>query len=318
MVQAAELLLHGYQRQDGAITLYQNGDRIDPYFASKALLIAHATGLDVQRSATAWIEWAIRQQRSDGLFYRICIKNDAYHDCEPADADDAMLAVWIELLTTFSPTSRMPGHWQHSMRKAYLFLTTSLYDRQRKIFLISRSQSVGLFMDNTEVYSALRSLSNYYSRLGDKGRVEHIARQSNALHHNIILQFWLPTEKKFLVSTQHFEQHGFYPDQTAQITPLLADFETPTKNDQQLYVDWMTENKKAWFAQAANDYPWGLIAVVAAKRDDWAMVSCWLSHASAFRQGVRWNVLEEAVFKALISRQEVPVETEKSTNCASE
>ncbi|MBI3772784.1 MAG: hypothetical protein HY272_08820 [Gammaproteobacteria bacterium] len=318
MVRASELLLPGYQRQDGAITLHLNGDRIDPYFASKALLMSYATGLDVQRSATAWIEWAIQQQHSDGLFYRICLENNAYHDCGPADADDAMLAVWVELLTTVAPASGMSSHWQQSMQKAYRYLTTVLYDRQKKIFWISTAQRVGLFMDNTEVYSALRSLSNYYSRLGDKERAGAIMRKSDVLHQNIILQFWLPIEKKFRASMQQYENHGFYPDQTAQIIPLLADFKTPLNNDQRLYSDWMTENKKAWHEQATNDYPWGLIAVAAAKRDDWATVSCWLSHASAFRHGERWNVLEEAVFQGLMSRPEVPGEPEKLINCTSE
>lgn len=316
--QAAELLLPGYQRQDGAITLHLNGDRIDPYFASKALLVAHTIGLDVQRSAIAWIEWEIKQQDKDGLFHRVCLNNDAYRVCEPADADDAMLAVWIELLTTFSPASGMPDHWQKSLRKAYTYLTTVLYDRKKKIFLISRSQRVGLFMDNTEVYSALRSLSNYYLGLGDKGRADHIALQTKTLYQHIILQFWMPTEKKFRASLQDYEIHGFYPDETAQIVPLLANFKVPSKNDKQLYSDWLVENRKAWFDQAMHDYPWGLIAVASAQLDDWVTVSCWLSHASAFRHGERWNVLEEAVFQGLISRVEMLSKPEKSINCTSE
>lgn len=314
-VQSTELQLVGYQRQDGAILLHRDGGRVDPYFSSKALLVAGAEGLDIRQTARAWIDWAITQQHGDGRFARICAKDNTYYDCEPADADDAMLAVWIELLTTVSRGAEMPRHWQRSLHNAYSYLMTILHDRQTGLFWISRTQRVSLFMDNMEIYTALRSMADYYLHFGDKDRAQRVGQQAEDLRKRIIERFWLPAENRFRASTQDYDAHGFYPDETAQIVPLLMDFEMPNGNDSNHYAEWMQRNRQAWFEHAATDYPWGLVAIVAAKQHDWQTVSCWLFHAGTYRYGHQWNILEEAVFQGLTARREAMFGAEKNTGC---
>eukprot|EP00952_Eustigmatos_sp_NYUAD-ZCMA_P001332 5991-Eustigmatos_ZCMA.PRE.1 len=95
---AVELHMPGYQRPDGAITTYLSGDSIDPYFATKALLVAQDAGLDNAAAARRWINWLLPQQLADGRFERYCLKGERFLPCRPADADDALLATWMELL----------------------------------------------------------------------------------------------------------------------------------------------------------------------------------------------------------------------------
>src|ERR1700690_339553 len=60
------------QSPDGAITLNSGGNYVEPYFATKALIVAQDGGLDVHKAAEAWIGWALPRQRPDGLFRRFC------------------------------------------------------------------------------------------------------------------------------------------------------------------------------------------------------------------------------------------------------
>jgi hypothetical protein len=64
----------------------------------------------------------------------------------------------------------------------------------------------------------------------------------------------------------------------------------------------MRAHRKQWLEQTGSDYPWGLIAIAAAEMGDTATVLCWASRAAPFRHGVRWNVLEEAVYRAVETR----------------
>ncbi len=313
---AVEFVMPGYQRPDGAITVLFNGNLIDPYFATKALLTAQQAGMQTDRAAHDWIEWAISHQQEDGLFSRICINGAEYRRCATADADDAMLAVWIELLISISPAREMPRHWQRSLLKAHSYLKSSLYDRGQKIFLISTTNRVGLLMDNLEVYRALKSLGHYYSVLGDTGRAELLARQVNELRAGIMLQFWQPTLFQFRPSTQTLADSSFYPDHIAQLMPLLTGFDVPILRSSELYSSWMEMHKKAWFDQVSDDYPWGLIALVAAEVGDWRRVGCWLTHATPFRHGKHWNVLEEAVFQGLLSNPAARAKMGPANDCS--
>jgi len=74
----------------------RHGDSVDPYFAAKALLAAQEAGLDVRKAAKDWIRWVLPFQRPDGGFDRFCLKEKGFLPCNPADADDATAAVWID------------------------------------------------------------------------------------------------------------------------------------------------------------------------------------------------------------------------------
>ena len=77
-----------FQQPDGAVALNPGGNYVEPYFATKALIVAQDGGLDVRRVALAWIEWNLSRQRSNGLFRRFCRVKQEWQDCAPADADE--------------------------------------------------------------------------------------------------------------------------------------------------------------------------------------------------------------------------------------
>lgn len=297
---AAELELPGYQRNDGTITVHFNGAVIDPYFAAKALLAAKDAGLDIRRAGVAWIEWALQHQRPDGRFDRFCAKGKGYDACATADADDAMLAVWIELLTKLTPSAGMPSTWKNSLRRADRYLAR-LYDKNTGIYLISKTMRVGLLMDNVEVYSSKKVMSQFYSDSGDTARAKIDAGEAEKLHKNIVRVFWQPDLESFRVSTQRHTKPGFYPDQVAQLFPILADMPTPRDNTA-IYTSWMKANRETWLQRTDIDYPWGLIALTADKMGDRDTAACWLAHARPLRYGQRWNVLEEALYQAFDAR----------------
>lgn len=61
-----------FQRAGGALTLNPGGNYVEPYFATKALIVAQDGGLDVHDVALAWIQWYLPRQRRNGLFGRHC------------------------------------------------------------------------------------------------------------------------------------------------------------------------------------------------------------------------------------------------------
>lgn len=298
---ATELALTGYQRENGAITVHFEGDRIDPYFATKALLAAHDRGLDVRQAATAWIGWGLRHQRADGRFDRFCIKDNRDIACAPADADDAMLAVWIELLVKLAASKGMPPAWMVSMRRAHDTLE-GLRDKSSGVYFISKALPVGLLMDNIEVHGALMAAQRFYSQAGDVGNTQKLAQRSKALQENILRVFWQPLTQRFLVSTQQHTTPGFYPDEVAQLFHIANGLTWPQVNDAAMYKKWMSLTRHLWFEHAATDYPWGLITVAADKMGDRVTVGCWLAHARPLRHGQHWNILEEAIYQALDAR----------------
>ena len=56
-----------FQAPDGALTLNPGGNYVEPYFATKALIVAQDGGLDVREAAEAWIGWALPRQRPEWL-----------------------------------------------------------------------------------------------------------------------------------------------------------------------------------------------------------------------------------------------------------
>lgn len=298
--QAPELVLGGYQRADGAITLYHHGDRVDPYFAGMALLAGDAAGMDVRRAATAWIEWALKVQRADGRFDRYCLAGGAWRACDVADADDSALAVWIELLVKLAPAAGMPTAWAASMERALAYLER-LIEPKRGTFVISEDLPVGLFMDNTEVYRAYQAVGGYHRARGNARAARQWQQKSEALRAAIWREFWMPAQGRYRVSLQPGTHDGFYPEVVAQLYPILAGMPEP-RDSARAYRDWMARHESAWQLQADTDFPWGLVALVAWRQGDEPRVRCWLQRAAPYRYSPRWNAVEEAVFASLLAR----------------
>ena len=288
-----------YLRPDGAIMTLTSGELVDPYFPTKALLIAHDSGMDVSKLATQWINWMIARQEPSGLFSRYCFKQGetTYTSCAVADADDSMMAMWVELLYRMSPRGGMPAAWRESADKAEYILNT-LYNPQATVFMISKANQVGLLMDNLEIYSAFKRIEREAVRQSEGKKSIEYRGKAAQLAIGILGQFWDPAKKRFIASTQKRTVDEFYPDKVVQMMPLMSGFELPKPlSESRFYSDWMKQHRKEWFSLIGKEYPWGLLAVLAVERKDYAVAGCWLKQSEPSRHSKTWNVMDEAAFQ---------------------
>lgn len=293
-----------FQRPDGAMTLNAGGDYVEPYFATKALIVAQDGGLDVHQQALAWIQWALPRQRANGLFRRFCRSKGEWRDCAPADADDSMLALWMQLLYRMSPAQGMPAAWQRSVNLSGEQLE-KLYNRRLGVYHVSRRNHVALFMDNVEVYAALKDVARQQARLGDSDTAIVTDTRADKLGSAIDRIFWDRHQKRFHPSMQK-DRPAFYPDDLAQIYPWLAGMNVPGEDAYQAWEQWKHEFGSAWIERRYDIHPWGLVALAAEKVGDSNSAACWTEHADSLRGSTEWNVLEEAVWQALRARLAQP------------
>lgn len=293
-----------FQHPDGAITLNCNGTYVEPYFATKALIVAQDGGLDIRQSALAWITWALPRQRADGLFRRFCHDNGQWRDCAPADADDSMLALWMQLLYRMSPASGMPPEWRRSVGLSAGQLE-KLYNHRLGVYHISRRNHVALFMDNIEVYSALADIAQEQLRLGDSNSAQGTNVRAEKLKSAIDRIFWDRREKRFHPSMQK-DRPAFYPDDVAQVYPWLANMNAPGEDSRRAWDQWKRAFGAGWIERRYDTHPWGLVALAAEKVGDSRTAACWTSHSDPLRAGDSWNVLEEAVWQSLHARFDQP------------
>jgi|HubBroStandDraft_4_1064222.scaffolds.fasta_scaffold00964_8 hypothetical protein len=298
-----------FQAGDGAITLTQGGNYVEPYFATKALIVAQDGGLDIHEAAQVWIDWALPRQRPDGLFRRFCraatnpnanINTDfAWRDCAPADADDSMLALWMQLLYRMAPSAGMPAEWQRSITLAAKQLA-KLRNGRLGVYHISRLNHVALFMDNIEVYAALKDVARGQSRLNDPAAAATDAR-ADQLDTAIQHIFWDRHTGRFRPSMQK-SRPAFYPDVVAQVYPWLVDVSGPGQDPRQAWRQWRRRFGAGWIERRYDTNPWGLVALAAEKLGDTKSAACWTSRSDSLRGGSSWNVLEEAVWQSLRAR----------------
>ena len=291
-----------FQEADGAIPIIHNDDRVDAYFAIKALLTARDAGLDIKKPGTKFVEWLLPRQKADGRFERYLRQHGAvglaaWKANDIADADDALLAMWVELLYTLAPESGLPVEWRESAMRAGAHLT-SLRDR-RGIYYIARDNRVGLFMDNSEIYSSFVSIARDQTRLGHTKAAAQTTALARQLAVDIQKVFWDGKHSRFLVSTQIIPESKFYPDATAQVFPMLTGLETPAAANAQVFDKWLSHHGSDWLSMKYDEYPWGLVAFAAWKMGDHNTALAWQNKNRALRHGSRWTVVEEAVFQGL-------------------
>lgn len=291
---APPLNLEGYTDESGAITVLHHGDSADPYFAMQALLLAHENGLDISLPAEKFVNWLVASQKPDGTFDRFCRgATKKWAACKTADADDALLAIWMKLLETMPAKLARNTAWRKSHQISRSALE-HLFQPSRGIYMVSPVVLHGLFMDNLEVWTLMVHLKPPQQRV-----------ESDKLARAIHATFWDATNKRFMVSTQ-LEQRpqpaAFYPDQVAQIFPLLVDFPLLPEDARPYYRAWMAAHRAQWLMQGQADYPWGLIAVLALRQNDRASAGCWLRQATPLRHSARWSVTDEASYQILLSR----------------
>jgi hypothetical protein len=288
-----ELNLNGYMDEAGVVTVLHSGDSVDPYFAIQALLLAHENGMNVMEQAKIFANWLVARQKPDGTFDRYCrAKNNTWVACKTADADDALLAIWMKLLET------MPSHMKQNpqLMKSYVASKASLdhlFQPSRGIYMVSPVYLHGLLMDNLEVWS----LKTHIQSL----RQEEADQLAQAIHNT----FWDSVNKKYLVSTQleqRTQKPAFYPDHVAQIYPQLMGFTKLPIDANNYYINWMKTHRADWLRQGEKDYPWGLIAVLALRQNDMTSARCWLRQSTPLRHSNRWAVTDETAYQILLSK----------------
>lgn len=299
------LELDGYTDGNGAITVLHGGDSADPYFAMQALLLAYDNGMDISVPAEKFANWLVPRQKPDGTFDRFCRGADKnWASCKAADADDSLLAIWIKLLETMPAKLSKNPVWM----KSYVTSKTSLdhlFQPSRGIYMVSPLVLHGLFMDNLEVWSLK-------AHLKQPKQLDEANQLAQAIHDN----FWDPVNKRFLVSTQleqRSQKPAFYPDDVAQVFPLLVDFPLLPTDAKPYYRNWMSKHRADWLSQGKADYPWGLLAVLALRQDDKASARCWLREAAPLRHASRWAITDETSLQILLSKGLTPAA--KDDNC---
>ena len=290
---------NGYQFSDGAISLHHRGDYIEPYFATKALILAQEAGLDVRGPAERWIQWLLPRQEKNGSFGRYCRKGGGdWKLCAPADADDSMLALWLQLFYTNAPASGIPVEWQASVRRGEAGLA-QLRNGRLGVYHISRKNHVALFMDNVEVYAALVDIARAQETFGERQQAQSTYKEAEKLDLAIQRVFWNKHAEWFRPSIQR-SRPEFYPDVVAQVYPWLADMpmtsDVPTR---EVWIRWKNRFSSQWLDKKSDPHPWGLVAMAALKFGDEASAACWLSRSEPLRFSPNWNVLEESAFQAV-------------------
>lgn len=297
---AASFYTATLQSPDGAVALNPGGDYVEPYFATKALIVAQDGGLDVHQAALAWIRWTLPRQRPNGLFRRFCrASSGEWRDCAPADADDSMLALWMQLLYRMAPATGMPPAWQRSVSLSARQLE-KLHNRRLGVYHISSRNHVALLMDNVEVYAALKDVAGAQLRLHDPGATATGAR-ADQLEAAIQRIFWDRHGRRFRSSMQK-TRPAFYPDAVAQVYPWLAEVSGPGQDPRQAWERWKRTFGAAWITRRFDTHPWGLVALAADQLGDLNSAACWTSQSDSLRGSSSWNVLEEAVWQSLRAR----------------
>ena len=255
----------------------------------------------MQEIGQRWIKWLLPFQQINGLFNRYCKQaNGEWTSCKEADADDALLAMWIEFVYTMSPQTGIPLELQGSIKKAWYQLD-QLLDQKYGIYHISKDKQVGLLMDNVEIESAFRAIAKEQRRLNDIAGAIVSLRKARLLRGNIERTFRPIKSEPYKVSTQNIpiSENRFYPQALAQIFPLLHLMGNDQRASRKAFDEWLEFYGAEWLSLTKDHYPWGLVAITARQLDDCKTAQHWLNRSMHLRHSERWNVLEEAALQSI-------------------
>jgi len=293
---------------EGAMTVFANGDYVEPYVAIEALLVAHRLGVDVQEPAAALANWLLPYQQANGPFPRICKSGaDAgttrWVACGPSDADDSLAVFWCLLVNDIL---HGPPQLQASCSKSLENLAT-LWDPKRATFQAFATRPEAYFADNVEVIGALTWLRadpqaslRYTHELAalpsHRQMMDGLSRS-----YGYQLDGALEPRRASLPPTPP----GFYPNAVAPVYVWVYDLDTgPTA--QRNWAVWKHRYGRAWLSGKADPFPWGLIAWAAYKLGDKATARAWLQAAPQWRADGRWNLMEEGARVGLSHALAVP------------
>jgi hypothetical protein len=274
---------------DGAITVTEGGDTVDPYFAMKVLLLAEGRH-DAKPVTAGFITWMLERPDALSAFGRYCKTAPlTWSRCSDADADDVTAAFWLVLTEDTPRTDRLT-----KSRAAATALLNRLYDPARGVYRISPRGDAALFMDNCEIAHALAMRA---AKIKGPERAALLRqRQVLMVHMKAVFPMHdgLPQ-----VSTEGGVPPGFYPEDVAGVFVPLERLPAADFPGLLSYNIWAERYAGEWLSGNADVYPWGLVALVSQENHDEARVACWQNHAQVLRHSPRWNVLEEAVWQLL-------------------
>jgi hypothetical protein len=292
---AQAVLLNRFIQADGAISVVEKGDFVDPYFANKALIIAWEAGLDVRDSTQRWLLWLLPRQRADGGFDRFCANGISWIACKGADADDSTAATFIHLNALYGraihqdsrrqgiksastkPSSTETAHAVHKAEQLLQRLRTP-----RGTYRAFADRPIEFLMDNTEVYASLEAA-------GQQKQATHL---KNAIEqHFYTYPVWQPANASYA----KFE---FYPSALAPAYRWHTGLIASDALEQEFDV-WTKKWGSAWLTRAHDEYAWGLVAWGArnVKQQHW--IRCWRYQYAATGRHRGWTVLDEAVDSGL-------------------
>lgn len=298
----AVLDLAGYQTpEEGIVTTFKGGNSADPYFGLYVLELARRGGLDVSEAASAFITWGLSQQKPDGRFERYCKRDHLWERCGRADSDDATLARWVHLLYQ-EGGAQMPATWKESADKAEAALEA--LKMANGIYSVFPHDTPGLkgyalFKDNIEVLSVQEALSAHFRKLGDTERAEQYLARAQALRTAMARHFGKePYAMKRLALGANYDRERFYPHAVSVPFGWMEGYyPAPDAED---WADWLGRYQKDWDANAAADFPWGLMALAALHTGNREVAACWYQRYTPWRdRNYRWNVLEEAAWQII-------------------
>lgn len=293
------LALDLYQTPDGAVTVNEHSDFVDPYFANRALTLADESGMDVRSIAEHWIPWLMAHQLPDGRFQRYCKSGGSdWSPCKPSDADDAGLAVWLELLYRLSPDSGLPTVWKESAAKANKYLE-GLRDKNTGLYFVSHDLQVSLLMDNVEVYHLFRVMAVANHRFGQADLSRDYANKADQLARAITRRMWSRKNRDFVASTQQPAPATFYPVQVAQVYPWLFKMPTPAADAKASFQTWLNSYGNIWLDRRDDHFPWGIIALACDQLGETAWVDRWVENSNSLKHSAYWTVLDETLLQIL-------------------
>jgi len=303
--QASVLRLESYTDGDGAITVFSGGSYVEPYFAMRALNTAADLGFDIDSLARRYVTWQLARLDGGTSFKRYCRGDDGlWSACGVADADDAALALWIELLYRTAGRRKMPASWRHSLDLSRRALA-SLWDAHVGVYVVSSTVKTGLFMDNIEVLSALETAARTRRAVADGDRPA-LLRGATRLRAAITRVFWNRRTATYRISTQPSEPNArFYPEVVGQVFPAAFAFGNPMHSSKALVAQWLRRHEQEWVAAADSGAAWGLVAAAAARTGHRAAVDCWLERTGRIRSTSRWNVVDEVIFVILSAAKDL-------------
>ncbi len=274
-----------FTHSDGAITVAAHSNSVDPYFANKALIIAHEAGLDVNDITLAWLLWLLPRQRSDGGFDRFCGQTNSWRACDRADADDSSVASFLQLVALYeqSPHRRVVlGQTKvfegMARAQASAMILLSRLATVRGTYRAFPDEPIEFLMDNTEVYAGLVAI----------GRIAEATHLKRAIYQHFRKKSqWQP-------ANESYKQFDFYPSALAPTYLWHTKLITGATIDQEFKL-WVRQWGREWIMQINDAYAWGLVAWGARNTSEQHWIRCWRHRHAQHDRTQGWTVIDEAV-----------------------